>query len=245
MALSLVEHLRHYGEIRQDELVHRFAERMEPSRGYGIGAYEVLMAVRHGTPWRTAAASGFGGLGSFGNGAAMRVAPLGAYFADDLPRVVSEARKSALVTHAHPEGVAGAIAVAVAAAEAWQRSGAPLGAAWLERILENVPPGYTHNGIRTALTLPADTDIVTVASTLGNGSGVTSPDTVPLCLWVAAHTTQLVEALWKTVSALGDRDTTCAIVGGILAVHAAKEALPSSWLDHCETLPETTAASRL
>ncbi len=49
----------------------------------------------------------------------MRVAPLGAYFADDLPCLVTEARASAEITHAHPEGQAGAIAVAVAAAWAW------------------------------------------------------------------------------------------------------------------------------
>ena len=58
----------------------------------------------------------FGGEGSFGNGAAMRVAPLGAYFADELDAVVEQASFSAEVTHSHPEGIAGAIAVAVAAA---------------------------------------------------------------------------------------------------------------------------------
>jgi len=40
--------------------------------------------------------------------------------ADDLPRAVEEARASCLVTHTHPEGVAGSIAVAVAAGIAWQ-----------------------------------------------------------------------------------------------------------------------------
>ncbi|MGH7943048.1 MAG: ADP-ribosylglycohydrolase family protein, partial [Limisphaerales bacterium] len=53
------------------------------------------------------------------------VAPLGAYFADDLARCAEAARASALVTHTHPEGVAGTIAVGVAAAMAWQLRDAP------------------------------------------------------------------------------------------------------------------------
>jgi len=69
---------------------------------------------------------------SFGNGASMRVAPLGAFFADQPPALVcDEARLSAEITHAHPERIAGAIAVAVAAALAWQRreTSVPLGPA--------------------------------------------------------------------------------------------------------------------
>jgi ADP-ribosylglycohydrolase len=46
----------------------------------------------------------------------MRVAPLGAYYADDLRKAAAEAVLSAEVTHTHPEGVAGAVATAVAAA---------------------------------------------------------------------------------------------------------------------------------
>jgi len=38
---------------------------------------------------------------------------------------------------------------------------------------------------------------------------VTAPDTVPLCLWVASrHVESFQGAIWETVSALGDRDTT-------------------------------------
>jgi ADP-ribosylglycohydrolase len=44
------------------------------------------------------------------------------------------------------------------------------------------------------------------------------PDTVPYAIWCAArHLDDLVEALWATVSVGGDIDTTCAIVGGIVA----------------------------
>lgn len=50
---------------------------------------------------------------SFGNGSGMRVSPVGWYF-NDLSTVLSEAQRSAAVTHNHPEGIKGAQAVAAA-----------------------------------------------------------------------------------------------------------------------------------
>lgn len=100
---------------------------------------------------------------------------------------------------------------------------------------ELCPPGYTREGIDKALCLSPDADIVTAAIELGNGSGVSSPDTVPLCLWVASRRQGRYEdALWETVTALGDRDTTCAIVGGILAMSTE---VPEPWLALREPIP--------
>lgn len=245
MALSIVDVLRQHRSVDQDMLARAFATRFDPSRGYGAGAYEILAGVREGRSWRALSRGGFRGMGSFGNGAAMRVAPLGAYFADAaLDVVVAEARLSAEITHAHDEGIAGAIAVAVAAALAWARRGSdePLGLHWLENVLAHTPEGHTREGIAEAAGLAADTRPVDAAKALGNGSGVTAPDTVPLCLWVAAHHVNFEEALWTTVSALGDRDTTCAIVGGLLALKLGREALPESWLSAREPLPNEGGA---
>jgi hypothetical protein len=79
----------------------------------------VLERIAEGIPWPTASREVYSGSGSMGNGGAMRVAPLGAYFAEDYDLVVEQARALAEVTHAHPEGQYGAIATAVAAAWAW------------------------------------------------------------------------------------------------------------------------------
>jgi ADP-ribosylglycohydrolase len=241
MALSIVEQLTQRGSIDQDELARAFAERMDPNRGYGAGAYRVLSHVLEGGDWRHASRSNFRGKGSFGNGAAMRVAPLGAFFSDDLERCADEARLSAEITHAHPEGIAGAIAVAIAAALAWKRrgSGLPLGREWLREVRERVPAGSVRAGIDEALALPSQTRTQSAAGALGNGAGVTAADTVPFCLWVASwHSHDFVEAMWQTVSALGDRDTTCAIVGGIVSVHLGDEGVPGEWRNAREALPD-------
>jgi hypothetical protein len=71
-----------------------------------------------------------------------------------------------------------------------------------------------------------------------NGTYVCAHDTVPLVLWCAAH--QLRDyrrALWTTASALGDRDTTCAMVGGIVACRVGHQGLPTDWLARREQLP--------
>ena len=71
---------------------------------------------------------------------------------------------------------------------------------------------------------------------VGNGSQVSAPDTAPFCVWAAARFARsFEEALWETVSALGDRDTTCAIVGGIVALAVGR--VPQEWLARREPLP--------
>jgi len=242
MAISIVEVLAEHGSVDQDALAAAFAARMDPSRRYGAGAYGILTAIREGLPWERASRGAFHGRGSFGNGAAMRVAPLGAYFADDLERCVAEARLSSEITHAHEEGIAGGVAIALATALCWRHRNEPLApTAFLEAVRELCPESYTREGIEAALRLPEEADVVQAAQALGNGSGVTAPDTVPLCLWLAARHSgrhvdgRYVDALWETVAALGDRDTTCAIVGGILAMSAP---VPAEWLERREPLPE-------
>jgi len=181
----------------------------------------------------------FKGSGSFGNGAAMRVAPIGAYFADDLDMLVKQASLSAMITHSHPEGIAGAIAVALAAALAWQHKNSPVSPAdFLQRICEKTPMSEVHLRIAKALALLESATVDQAASALGNGAQVSAQDTVPFCLWAAAlHLNHYEEVMWATVSASGDRDTTCAIVGGIVVMSAGLESIPFSWIKAREPLP--------
>jgi len=78
---------------------------------------------------------------------------------------------------------------------------------------------------------PAEVPFQDVAKSLGNGSLVTAPDTVPFCIWMAAnYPRQFVEAIAKTMSVGGDCDTNAAIVGGIVALSAGYGSIPSEWL---------------
>jgi len=68
MALSIVDTLKLYGHIHQDELARRFAWRFErePDRGYGSMTRKQLDEINRGGDWRQGAASAFGGQGSMG-----------------------------------------------------------------------------------------------------------------------------------------------------------------------------------
>jgi ADP-ribosylglycohydrolase len=169
MAISIVEELAQRSSIDPDGLAERFARRhaLEPLRGYGAGAHDLLSRIWRGESWRDASRRLFGGAGSFGNGAAMRVAPLGAFFADDLDGVVVQAARSAEVTHAHEEGIAGAIAVAVAAAETWRtRQDEWDRERFFRAVITRTPAGYTRQGIKEAEALPIETTVVEAALAL-------------------------------------------------------------------------------
>ncbi|MEP0856396.1 ADP-ribosylglycohydrolase family protein [Trichocoleus sp. DQ-U1] len=241
MALSIVETLWRYGRIDPDALAAAFAERFNPSRGYGAGAQQLLTRLQWGADWRTAASEMFGGTGSYGNGAAMRVAPLGAYFADNLEAVRENAILSAQPTHAHPEGITGAIAVAVAAAIAYRVGEGELmsGEQFLQYVVENIPESETRSGIRQAIDIPSDRSPPVVAQQLGSGYKISAQDTVPFALWCAAHHLEdYQEAFWATISGLGDMDTNCAIVGGIVALSARQKGVPTPWIQAREPLPD-------
>jgi ADP-ribosylglycohydrolase len=239
MALSIFRCLRRYGHIEPDALAAAFAKEYarDPQRGYGGTAHGVLCAIGEGVSWEVAAGRAFDGQGSCGNGGAMRAAPIGAYFADDYTRVIAEARRSAAVTHAHPDGQTGAIAVALAAAWMVRERPDKPSHALIEFVLENLPQTDTFYRLKKALEVPLVLSARSAALFLGNGSGVISSDTVPFCLWCAArHPKSYTDAMWATVSGLGDRDTTCAIVGGIVALSAGRESIPKAWLEARETI---------
>jgi ADP-ribosylglycohydrolase len=77
MAISIVSTLEKHAEINSDFLARDFAHRYDSSRGYGPAMHKLLAEIRHGGDWKIEAQALFGGQGSFGNGSAMRVAPLG------------------------------------------------------------------------------------------------------------------------------------------------------------------------
>jgi ADP-ribosylglycohydrolase len=61
---------------------------------------------------------------------------------------------------------------------------------------------------------------------------------VPFVLWCAGEQLASYEAaLWLTVQGLGDIDTNCAMVGGIVAAFTGAEGIPAAWKTAREPLP--------
>lgn len=237
MACSVVAVLAAHGRIDQDTLARSFAERHDFDRGYGPAVNRLLRLVREGGDWRELSAALFNGQGSWGNGAAMRIAPLGAWYAGDPEQATHQAEISAYPTHQHREAVAGAMAVACAAALAADPGGPPSAETLLDGVIALVPHSAVAAGLRRARDMLDYNDPGTVAAVLGCGRRTTAHDTVPFALWSAARALGDYErAFWTTAQVGGDVDTTCAIVGGIVASGKAG-APPEPWAARTEPLP--------
>jgi poly(ADP-ribose) glycohydrolase ARH3 len=120
MAIGLAQSLIARGCLEQQHLGDTFQAnyRREPWRGYAQGPPALFHRVAmYSMPYAEAARQLFQGQGSYGNGAAMRIAPLGLFF-HDTADLYEQAERSATVTHAHPIGVDGAAVLAWAVARA-------------------------------------------------------------------------------------------------------------------------------
>jgi ADP-ribosylglycohydrolase len=241
MALSIYEQLRLHQSIKQDELAQSFAKHYHRDRRYSAGAAKLLRHIQSGGAWRELSENLFGeNGGSYGNGAAMRIAPLGAYFAHDPKLLVEQAQLSSEITHSHIDAVHGGIAVALAAAWAWRiaHNAAPNYVSLLDLVIQYMPEGEMLQRIKWAKDVSPGAPPRQAAQRLGNGSRISAIDTVPFTLWCASsHLNSYSHALWATVTALGDIDTNCAIVGGIVALATGLDSIPAHWRTNREPLP--------
>ncbi len=245
MACSVYAAHTERGAIDVFDLTHAFARRQDFDRGYGPSANRLLRLVREGGDARALASAVFDGQGSYGNGAAMRVAPLGAAYAADPREAVRPAVGTALITHTHPQAVDGAVAVAAAAAFAVRARSTPTTPeGFLADVRRLTPRGAVHDGLTEAIALLDEPDLAVAARVLGNGSRTSAADTVPYALRCAARwLTDYPAAIWEAVSAGGDADTVAAITGGVVAARTGTAGIPATWLAAREPLPAWTFAA--
>ncbi|MFD9970976.1 ADP-ribosylglycohydrolase family protein [Streptomyces sp. NPDC059011] len=238
MACSVVAVLAAHSRIDQDALARSFADHHDFDRGYGPAVNRMLRLIREGGDWRELASQLFNGQGSWGNGAAMRIAPLGAWYADDPEQATHQAEISAYTTHQHREAVVGSMAVAAAAALAASPAGPPPPGDLLDGVIALVPRSAVGQGLRRARDMLDYGDAGTVAAVLGRGRRTSAHDTVPFALWSAARALgDFEKTFWTTAQVGGDVDTTCAIAGGVVAA-AEAGAPPAAWLTQTEALPD-------
>ena len=91
------------GRIDPEDLARRFVDWLPNGRGTGHTCVTAVYHLQMGENWWTA------GVASAGNGAAMRVAPIGITLGADTTLLCHDAALSALITHADPMAVASAV----------------------------------------------------------------------------------------------------------------------------------------
>jgi poly(ADP-ribose) glycohydrolase ARH3 len=117
MTILCAESLLNSGQFHADAMAKHLAQRFDAERRYGRGTIEALERINDGFHWSTASKNIYGPEGSYGNGGAIRVAPIALFYSHDAPTLALHALASSTLTHAHPLATTGASLQAKAIAQ--------------------------------------------------------------------------------------------------------------------------------
>jgi poly(ADP-ribose) glycohydrolase ARH3 len=231
MAIGIAETLCDHGRIVEEHLCKAFVANYLPSRGYGRGAREVLDAMEDGRDYRSVAETYFPG-GSYGNGAAMRAAPVGLFFHDDLSRVLDEARLSALPTHLHALGIEGAQLLALSVAIVTQRDEFDR-SQFFDCLIESCVSDAFRTKLETASGVNSPDDLAVL------DNGIQALESVVTAIASFALFPESYEATIASVIFLGgDTDTLAAMAGAISGAFLGADRLPQRLVQLLETSPK-------
>jgi poly(ADP-ribose) glycohydrolase ARH3 len=229
MMIGVAEALLLAGCADEAALCEAFTTNYDPARGYGQGARRIIEAMASDGDWHTLAATIFPG-GSLGNGAAMRVAPVGLLFHDDLDRVAAEAAASARPTHLHPIGIEGAQLIAVAVALALRGSGIPFDrAAFYDQLLARAATEEFRFQLERAATWEPTDPVGQFGSSLPAHESVV---TAIACF--AATPDDYLSVVSGALTLGNDTDTLAAMAGGICGARLGAGGLPRHLLQKLE-----------
>lgn len=234
LTLALAEHLCAHPHVDLAGLVDQFLDHFEAHRGYARGMVGVVAAWRDGTAPEAAATAVFPE-GSFGNGAAMRVAPVGLVWRADPESLQDAAQRQAGLTHAHPIGKDAAVAQARAVAHA-----ANTGRFTPDDLTDLADLASTlqlAGALRTAAAVAQEhraspLALPEVAERVG--TGVLADQSVPAALWVAAVAEGFTDVVALSLGLGGDVDTIAAMAGAVVGSALTDAAIPSAWLARME-----------
>jgi len=207
---------------------------LEPWRGYGPGPPHIFQLVKAGVAWNEAALRLYHG-GSYGNGSAMRVAPVGVFYHDDPARLRDIAYQSSQITHAHQLGEEGAAlqAYAVALATNLEPSSPLDRGAFLAKLINFVSDEIYREKLSKVAALLPHLDKDRVVLELGNG--IEAFNSVPTAIYsFLSQPHSFARAVFLAISLGGDTDTIGAMTGALSGAYLGFDAIPYKWRDKLE-----------
>ncbi len=236
MAIGVAQSLIEKGGFDGEHMTKTFIKNydLEPYRGYGPGPPRIFRMIKGGEPWHGAAEKLYGG-GSYGNGSAMRIAPIGVFYHDDPAQLKEVARRSSSITHAHELGKQGAALQAYAVALATNED--PSSPFERDDFLRKLEDFIEHQVYREKLSrireLIGEGDRVKVVRALGNG--IEAFNSVPTAIYsFLSHPQSFEQAVLYAISLGGDTDTIAAMTGAICGAYLGIEAIPETWKQRLE-----------
>jgi poly(ADP-ribose) glycohydrolase ARH3 len=207
----------------------------EPFRGYGPGPPYVFRLITRGEAWDRASFRLYSG-GSYGNGAAMRVAPIGVLYHNNDEKLRQVVYGSSQITHAHQLGKEGALlqASAVALVTPMVPTAAFDYDEFISRLAHRVSADiYRRQLDRIRRLLATAPDYSRVIAELGHG--IEAFTSVPPAIYsFLAHPNSFVQAVQYAISLGGDTDTIGAMTGAIAGAYLGVASIPADWRDKLE-----------
>lgn len=238
MAIGLAESITQVGGLDAQHVGDTFRSnfKREPWRGYASGPPTIFHLIdRYGISYSGAARSLFGGQGSFGNGAAMRIVPVGLFFHRS-PDLYEQACASAAVTHTHPIGIDGAAVLAWAIAQAVKLD--PREPFPFEDFSQGLVDRARTSAIRDKMALVRTLlieDVTPSDAAEHLGRSVAVHESLPFALFAFLRHPKSFEAcLFCAILNGGDRDTLGAMACAVSGAHLGIEAIPQAWREKLE-----------
>ena len=232
VAESLIARNGFDGQDMAGRFIHNF--NLEPFRGYGPGPPRIFAMIEAGEAWDKASEKIYPG-GSYGNGAAMRIAPIGLFHYDDSQKLKEVAYQSSQITHAHILGKEGAAlqAYAVGIAASSDSPSAFDQEFFLKQLSDFVEQDTYKEKLGKMAVLLSDHKKGKVISELGNG--IEAFTAVPASIFsFLVHPDSFEKAVIYAINLGGDTDTIGAMAGAISGAHLGIEAIPEKWLAKLE-----------
>ncbi|MEV0703399.1 ADP-ribosylglycohydrolase family protein [Saccharopolyspora sp. NPDC050389] len=238
VAEHLLERASHGGHLLDEgELAAALtcAWTREPWRGFTSSAAEMFERHNSGMPWRDAAVSLFHGQSSFGNGGAMRCTPV-ALAAQSAHHAAELGRRTASVTHTHPDGQEGAAVQACSAYLALHDCGRLDPESFLDKLAHEIHEPEWVRRLHAVAAQLGHRDPHRAAEALGND--VRATHSVPLALWAfLAHVEAPADVVRQCIRAGGDTGTIASMAAALAGALRGAAGWPQSWLRRIEGLP--------
>lgn len=226
MMIGVAESLIDCRGLNVEHMTERFIANYEkePWRGYGSGPPRIFRMIEQGAKWDEELDKKFFAGGSYGNGSAMRVAPIGLLYCDSPEELRRAAYESSRITHSHPLAMEGAALEAYAVALALREEDN-----FLDKLIDfTVTDIYKKKLEDCRLLLSRKERKEEIISKLGNG--IEAFNSVPTAIFSFLTHTNLAESLIYAVSLGGDTDTIGAMCGAIAGAKYSLEGIPERWL---------------
>ncbi|MFN4219421.1 MAG: ADP-ribosylglycohydrolase family protein [bacterium] len=237
MMIGVAESLINCKGFDGEDITKRFIENYlrEPWRGYGWGPPRIFnMIIKEGRSWYEMLDRKIYPGGSFGNGAAMRIAPIGLLYYDNPEKLRDIVYKSSIITHSHELAIEGAFIQAYAVSLAVKTNPPFLDKYEFLTKIKSVVKNekYLKKIEIMEKFLKEKADKIDVIKHLGNG--VEALNSVPTAIYSFLVGNSFEESVVYAVSLGGDADTIGAMSGAIAGAYYGIENIPLKWKEKLE-----------